>query len=213
MADPLDFTLRETLLLVDDSPDILRAIAGVLRGQYEIKVANGGERGLRIASTHPLPDLVLLDVEMPGMDGYEVCRRLKADPVTSAIPVIFLTAKTRVDDERMGFEAGCVDYITKPISAPILEARVRTHLSLKAARDFLQDRSEYLEAEIERRIREAMRAQSQTSVAGAVARKLEELLCAIEARAGSDPAMARALAEIKQELNARPAGTGGSGAR
>jgi putative two-component system response regulator len=213
MSNPLDFTRRETVLLVDDSPDVLRTIAGLLRDDYDVKIANGGERGLRIASTYPLPDLVLLDVEMPEMDGYEVCRRLKADPETTDIPVIFLTAKTGVDDERRGFDAGCVDYITKPISAPILHARVKTHLSLKGARDFLKDRSDYLEAEVARRTREALRAQSQRSAAAVVSRKLEQLLCAIEERAGSDPAVARALAEIKQELQSQPPSSDGSSAR
>jgi putative two-component system response regulator len=213
MSNPLDFTRQETVLLVDDSPDVLRTIAGLLRDQYEIRIANGGERALRVAATHPLPDLVLLDVEMPEMDGYETCRRLKADPETSGIPVIFLTAKTGVDDERRGFDAGCVDYITKPISAPILHARVKTHLSLKGARDFLRDRSDYLEAEVARRTREAMRAQAQRSAAAAVSRKLEQLLCAIEERAGSDPAVAQALAEIKAELQSRPGSNGASHAR
>jgi serine phosphatase RsbU (regulator of sigma subunit) len=117
-------------------------------------VANSGERALKLAVAEPKPDLVLLDIMMPGMDGYEVCRRLKADAATREIPVIFLTAKTQVEDESRGFEVGCVDYITKPISPPIVLARVRTHLALKAAADFLRDKSDYLAAEVARRVRE-----------------------------------------------------------
>jgi putative two-component system response regulator len=109
---------------------------------------------LQIAATLPRPDLILLDVMMPGMDGYEVCRRLKSDENTRDIPVIFLTARTEVENEQMGFDVGCVDYITKPVSPPILLARVRTHVFLKSARDFLQEQNTFLEAEVARRTRE-----------------------------------------------------------
>ena len=153
MADALDFTEKQTLLVVDDAPDNLALMNGLLKDLYRVKVANSGERALKIASTLPLPDLILLDIMMPNMDGYEVCRRLKADPVTADIPVIFLTAKAEVEDEQKGFDVGCVDYITKPISPPIVLARVKTHLLLKGARDFLKDQNAYLEEEVERRVR------------------------------------------------------------
>jgi putative two-component system response regulator len=153
MTDALDFTDKQTVLVVDDTPDNLVLMTGLLRDDYRVKVANNGERALHIASTLPLPDLVLLDIIMPGIDGYEVCRRLKADPVTADIPVIFLTAKSDVDDEERGFAAGCVDFISKPVSPPIVKARVKTHLLLKGALDFLKDQAAYLEEEVERRVR------------------------------------------------------------
>ena len=153
MANALDFTAKQTLLVVDDGPDNLALMNGLLKDLYRVRVANSGGRALKIASTLPLPDLILLDIMMPNMDGYEVCRRLKADPVTADIPVIFLTAKAEVEDEQKGFDVGCVDYITKPISPPIVLARVKTHLLLKGARDFLKDQNAYLEEEVERRVR------------------------------------------------------------
>jgi putative two-component system response regulator len=108
------------------------------------------------------PDLVLLDVMMPDLDGIEVCRRLKDDPRTRHIPVIFLTAMSKSEDERIGLEAGAVDYITKPISPPILLARVKTHLQLKAGADFLKDKNAYLESEVYRRTREVQAIQDVT---------------------------------------------------
>src|SRR5690349_17946229 len=153
MTDPLDFATKPVVLLVDDTPENLTIMNGLLKDAYHTKVANSGERALKLSAAQPKPDLVLLDIMMPGMDGYEVCRRLKADAATREIPVIFLTAKTQVEDENRGFEAGCVDYITKPISPPIVLARVRTHLALKAAADFLRDKNEYLAAEVARRVR------------------------------------------------------------
>ncbi|MGH8699419.1 MAG: response regulator, partial [Burkholderiales bacterium] len=151
MTDPLDFSTKPVVLIVDDTPENLTIMNGLLKDAHRTKVANNGERALKLAAAEPKPDLVLLDIMMPGMDGYEVCRRLKADAATRDIPVIFLTAKTQVEDEQRGFDVGCVDYITKPISPPIVLARVRTHLALKAAADFLRDKNEYLAAEVARR--------------------------------------------------------------
>ncbi len=115
-----------TILVVDDTPANLSLMTGLLRDDYKVKAAIDGEKALRIAQASPPPDLILLDIMMPGMDGYEVCRRLKADPVTRDIPVIFLTAKSGIEDEKMGLDLGAVDYITKPISPPIVMARVRS---------------------------------------------------------------------------------------
>src|SRR5262245_58210381 len=125
MADALDFTAKQTVLIVDDTPDNLTLMTGLLKDTYKTKVANNGERALKVAATLPYPDLILLDIMMPGIDGYEVCRRLKAERETADIPVIFLTAKTEVEDEQLGFDVGCVDYITKPISPPLVMARVK----------------------------------------------------------------------------------------
>jgi putative two-component system response regulator len=150
------------ILVVDDTPDNLKLMSGLLRDRYRLRVANGGERALAIAQSEPLPDLILLDIMMPGMDGYEVCRRLKQEPSTRHIPVIFLTAKTDTADEEMGLQLGAVDYITKPISPPIVLARVETHLKLKASADFLRDTAAFLEQEVASRTREIIATQDVT---------------------------------------------------
>lgn len=119
-----------TVLIVDDNSDNLDVLSGVLRPFYKVKAAINGELALKVASAKKKPDIILLDIMMPGMDGYEVCRQLKKDPTTAQIPVIFVTAKTETKDEQTGFELGAVDYITKPISVPIVLARVRAQLAL-----------------------------------------------------------------------------------
>ena len=156
---------KATVLVVDDTPDNLSLVSGLLRDDYIVRVANNGEKALRIATSEQPPDLILLDIMMPGMDGYEVCQRLKADPKARDIRVIFLTAKAEIEDERKGFELGAVDYITKPISPPILQERVKTHLALKASSDFLRDKSAYLEQEVARRTAEVMAIQDVTILA------------------------------------------------
>ena len=156
---------KPTLLVVDDSPDSLAQISTLLKDEFKVKVANTGERALKMALGEPPPDLILLDIIMPDMDGYETCQRLKTDPDTAHIPVIFLTARTDVDDERHGFELGAVDYITKPVSPPILLARVRTHLMLKNTADFLRDKSAFLEQEVGKRTREVSAIQDVTILA------------------------------------------------
>ena len=154
-----------TILVVDDTPANLSLMTGLLRDDYKVKAAIDGEKALRIAQASPPPDLILLDIMMPGMDGYEVCRRLKADPATRDIPVIFLTAKSGVEDEKMGLDLGAVDYITKPISPPIVMARVRNHLVLKASADFLRDKADYLEHEVGKRTAEVIAIQDVTILA------------------------------------------------
>ena len=151
MVDALDFTAKPTVLVVDDSADSLEVISGLLKGLYQIKVATNGERGLQIARNATPPDLILLDVMMPELSGYEVCMQLKSDPVTRPIPIIFLTALTTAEDERKGLELGAEDYVTKPVSPAILLARVKTHLRIKAAVDFLRDKNAWLERELARR--------------------------------------------------------------
>ena len=144
---------RPVILVVDDTPDNISLLSGLLKEQYKVKVATNGEKALLVAKASP-PDLILLDIMMPVMDGYETCRRLKEDEELRNVPVIFLTAKEEVEDENLGFDLGAVDYITKPISSPILLSRVKTHLTLKQSKDFLEDKNEFLEAEISRRIKE-----------------------------------------------------------
>lgn len=124
---------QKLILIVDDTPTNLSVISGLLKDSFRTKVATRGEKALAIAAGAEKPDLILLDVIMPGMDGFEVCRRLKAKPDTSEIPVIFLTAKTDAIDEVKGFEVGAVDYIHKPFSAPVVLARVKTQLALQEA--------------------------------------------------------------------------------
>ena len=119
------------ILVVDDTPENVDVLAGVLSPLYKVKVALNGEKALKIAESDDPPDLILLDVMMPEIDGYEVCRRLKSSPATHDIPVIFVTARTEEEDEARGFETGAVDYVIKPISPTVVLARVRTHLSLK----------------------------------------------------------------------------------
>ncbi len=145
MESMLDRPEQELVLVVDDTPDNLLLMRELLEEQYRVRTAGSGPAGLRAAVEEPRPDLILLDVNMPGMDGYEVCRRLKADPLTRDIPLMFLTARADRDDEQQGLALGAVDYLGKPVSPPIVLARVRTHLQLKANADFLRDKSEYLE--------------------------------------------------------------------
>jgi class 3 adenylate cyclase/CheY-like chemotaxis protein len=121
--------VRPTILVVDDIPENLSLMSDILDEHYSVKLATSGARALKIVGK-ALPDLILLDIMMPEMDGYEVCRTLKADPALKHIPVIFVTAMDGIDDERIGFELGAVDYITKPVSPPIVLARVRTQLAL-----------------------------------------------------------------------------------
>lgn len=163
MTDPaLDVAAPETVLVVDDTPDNLALMSGLLKDRYRIKVANSGEKALRIARGETPPDLVLLDIMMPGLSGYDVCEQLKADPATREIPIIFLTAMTATEDEKKGLEMGAVDYITKPISPPIVLARVAAHLKIKAAADFLRDQNAFLEQEVARRTREVVAIQDVT---------------------------------------------------
>ena len=142
---------KPTILVIDDTPDNLSLMQLLLRDLYTVKGANHGERGLEVARTEPRPDLILLDITMPGMDGYAVCERLKNDPRTADIPVIFLSARSEVEEVEKGFALGAVDYITKPICPAICLARLRTHLQLKAAADFLRDKNVFLEHEVARR--------------------------------------------------------------
>ena len=120
---------RPRLLLVDDEPTNLQVLRHVLQADYRLLFATDGERALQVAREQR-PDLVLLDIMMPNMDGYAVCRALKADAATASTPVIFITALNDSQDETAGFDVGGVDYLTKPVSPPVVRARVRTHLSL-----------------------------------------------------------------------------------
>lgn len=163
--DNSEYFVKPTILVVDDTPDNLSLMNALLKDIYKVKIANSGERALKIARGEIPPDLILLDIMMPEMDGYEVCRQLKQESKTRDIPVMFLTAKSEIEDETLGFEFGAVDYITKPLSPSIVLARVKAQLQLKAAADFLKDKTSYLEQEVAKRTREVMAIQDVTILA------------------------------------------------
>ncbi len=139
---------RQTILVADDTPENIDLLSALLRQDYRVKVATSGEKALAIVNSTEPPDLILLDIMMPGMNGYDVCRRVKANPDRRGIPIIFVTAMTSIEDERLGLEVGAVDYITKPISPPIVAARVRTHLALYDQTRVLEDRVRARTAEL-----------------------------------------------------------------
>ena len=154
-----DTRITNTVLVVDDAPENIDLLDGVLNKDYKIKAALNGEKALKIAGSENPPDIILLDIEMPGMDGYEVCRRLKSDAKTQNIPVIFVTSMSEVEDETKGFDVGAIEYITKPISPAIVKARVKNHLELKEAREYLKNQNEILELRVEERTREVLELQ------------------------------------------------------
>ena len=135
---------------MDDEPSNLQLLRQILQDQYQLSFATDGMKALDVARKLK-PDIILLDIMMPEMDGYDTCRQFKADPVTAKIPVIFVTAMGEVDDERQGFDVGGVDYITKPISVPIVQARIRTHLAL-------YDQNRVLEAMVQQRTKQLQEA-------------------------------------------------------
>lgn len=156
--------INPTILVVDDAPANLSLISRLLCDSYTVKAVNHGSKALKIASEEP-PNLILLDIMMPDMDGYEVCRRLKADPLTRNIPVIFLTSKGDPESEQLGMDLGAVDYVTRPISPPILLSRVKVHLVNASHARTLQINNEYLEFEVSKRSRQLLALQDVTTLA------------------------------------------------
>ncbi|MBB1073829.1 two-component system response regulator [Rhodoferax sp. 4810] len=150
---------RATILIIDDTPANLSLLGQILKTDYRVKLANNGQRALDLAMAAP-PDLILCDVMMPDIDGFEVCRRLKAELKTAKIPVIFITASMTVEDEQTGFKVGAVDYIHKPITPPTVMARIKTHLQIKQWHDFLEDQSIWLQREVARQIEQVVQLQS-----------------------------------------------------
>lgn len=150
-----------TILVVDDAPANLSLVAGLLNPDYRVKLASSGHKALELVRRSP-PDLVLLDVMMPELDGYEVCRLLKADERTAHIPVIFLTAMQDAADEARGFEVGGADFIHKPIRPAVVQARVRTHLQNKAFQDFLRQSNATLQTQLDRRLAQLDRLRDST---------------------------------------------------
>jgi adenylate cyclase len=160
------------ILIVDDTPENVDVLAGILREYYQIKVAVNGSKALKIAQSDPAPALILLDVMMPEMDGYEVCRQLQDDERTRRIPVIFVTAKSEVEDEAQGFGLGAVDYITKPVSPAIVLARVRTQLALKQSHRRLEDLSLKLARYLSRQVYQSIFEGRQDARIGCSRKKL-----------------------------------------
>lgn len=160
---------KSTILVVDDEPINRMLLSEALSGLYDVLSAKDGETCLAMtSSTSQRPDLILLDIMMPIMDGYEVCRRLKADPGTQNIPVIFVSAKSEPDDEQLGLEIGAVDFVHKPVSFPILLARVASHLALKTQADLLRSENDTLEQQVQARTQELVELQDVTMVAMAL---------------------------------------------
>jgi phosphoserine phosphatase RsbU/P len=140
---------KKTVLLVDDAPANIKIVKSILKDLYEIRATTSGRKALELAKETPPPDLILMDVLMPEMDGYEVCTQLKLGLETRDIPVIFLTGQTHVDEETRGFEVGAVDYIHKPFSPAVVKARVQTHLALRAIRELFAQQLLTIQKELE----------------------------------------------------------------
>jgi phosphoserine phosphatase RsbU/P len=163
-----DIDQRKTVLVVDDAPSNIQIVNSILKDTYKVRIATSGEKALELVQATPAPDLILLDVMMPGMDGYEVCTRLKASPATKDIPVIFLTGQTETADETRGFEVGAVDYIHKPFSPAVVQARVQTHLVLRGIREQLAQQLLTIQNELEsaRRIQLSILPREIPTIAG-----------------------------------------------
>jgi putative two-component system response regulator len=146
-------------------PDNLALMNALLKDEYKVKIANSGKTAIQIANSKTPPDLILLDIMMPEMDGYEVCRQLKLNPKTMDIPIIFLTALAEFENEKKGLELGAVDYVTKPISPYIFMARIKNHLALKSMADFLRSRNTFLKIEVAKRTHEIESGQDVTILA------------------------------------------------
>ena len=172
-----DETEKQTVLVVDDEPANIHALGALLKDEYRVQVANSGDKALGIVQdkTRSLPDMILLDIQMPGIDGYEVCRHLKDDPRTEAIVVIFVTARNAMSDEEHGLRLGAADYVSKPISPAIVRARVDTHMNLKRKTDMLErlalldgltgiHNRRYLDEQLEREVNRAYRDELSLSV-------------------------------------------------
>jgi putative two-component system response regulator len=208
---------QSTVLIVDDNPENLTVLGELLCGHYRVLAANSGARALQLAAQPPLPDLILLDIMMPGMSGHEVLQVLQADARTRDVPVIFITAMTGADDEQRGLALGAVDYIGKPLHPAIVLARVRMHLELKHARDLLRRDNAALEAEIARRMHENEVAQDVTILAlarlaemrdnetGDHVRRTQEYVLALARRAAALPRFAAALDEASIAVIAKSA--------
>ena len=161
----VEYAQKETVLVVDNAPHNLLLMNNLLKETYRVKVANTGEQVLKVVRSNEPPDLILLDLGMPGIDSYELCRQLKQDQRTRAVPIIFVTDKAHAEGERLGLAAGAADYLSKPISAPLALARIKTQLNLRAMADFLHSKADFLEREVNERMREIVMVQDVTILA------------------------------------------------
>ncbi|MGD9410816.1 MAG: SpoIIE family protein phosphatase [Desulfobacterales bacterium] len=195
---------KQTVLVVDDTPANIKVLMETLKDDYRIVAAVNGERALQLATSDPNPDIILLDVMMPEMDGYEVCAKLKADGKTRDIPIIFVTAMSDTQDETKGLELGAVDYITKPISPPVVSARVKNHLELRQAREILKNQNLILEQRVEERTREVLELQKSEFELRVAKEKVEnELNIAAQIQKGILPSSFPAYPDRKEfELHA-----------
>ncbi|MCL2830078.1 MAG: response regulator [Betaproteobacteria bacterium] len=201
-----------TVLVVDDAPENLTQLGNMLKGQYTVKIARNGETALRFATTEQAPDLILLDIIMPGMDGYEVFRQLKEIPKTRNVPVIFLGAGNPSEDEARSFELGAADLIAKPFNPTVVLARVKAQLQLKASADFLRDQNSFLEQTVHQRTHEALSVQeaaimamatlieSRGSSHGAVLRRKQQQILILARHLQKKPAYAPHLSNEVIEL-------------
>jgi len=206
-----------TVLVVDDTPANLGLMGDLLAPHFRVRVANSGPRALAIAAAQPQPDIILLDIMMPGMDGYETLQHLQASPTTASIPVMFVTAMSGDDDEFKGLELGAVDYISKPVRPAILLARLRTQLELKRARDALRNQNERLELEVARRTREtelvkdvslhalAQLAEKRDNETGLHLARTQSYVRALADHLAHHPRFAHALTPPQRDLIARAA--------
>jgi putative two-component system response regulator len=206
-----------TLLIVDDNAENLTLLGDLLHETYRVRAATSGERALQLAQLEPVPDLILLDIMMPGMNGYEVLARLHEIPATREIPVIFVTAMDADADEEAGLALGAVDYIAKPLRPAIVQARVRTHVELHAARQRLRHDNLELEAEVDRRLREkqvvqdvtiralARLAETRDNETGHHILRTQEYVRSLSRRAAAHPRFAGQLDDARIALFAKSA--------
>ncbi len=157
MNDP---AMKQLILIVDDAPENIDVLVNILRSHYEIKAAINGARAIKIAKAEPKPDMILLDITMPGMDGYEVCRRLKEDSAIADIPVIFITGSINIESQKRGFDLGAVDYITRPLSPPVVRSRIKTHLQLYDQNRVLEEKVRQRTADLEKKRLELLRSET-----------------------------------------------------
>lgn len=175
-ADSLLVDARSIVLVVDDAPDNLALMQGLLKEVYRVKGARNGERALAIARAEPRPDLILLDLMMPDMDGFEVCRQLKADPHTAGIPVIILTGTDDERDEALALELGAADFLTRPVRPRVMHARIRTQLALRRSIAGLHQQVASLKGEIHRATRDLEGVRAEHRELKAAARSCPELV-------------------------------------